>query len=154
MKKLPTSQEASSRGTLEIANPSEACRKSAVAPSHDAQAILKNPVILALRRSADSLPETDRHAGERLRIANEILQQFGWLNGRASKSSDGIAVWAFRERCSKEQVNRTRAELEAYLHRSGGDEASGAHHPRLETRRPRDAHLRNPVLAALAGRHR
>jgi hypothetical protein len=133
----------------EISEPSEADGKSAVAALHKAQTILKNPVVLALHHIDLSQPDTDKHSTDRLRIANEILQHLGWSNAAASNSSDGTAMWAIREQCSREQVSRTRAELEAYLDQK---EASLAHHPGRETLRPSDMNLQNPVLAALAGR--
>jgi hypothetical protein len=151
MKHLFTPQKAVFPRIPEISNPSEADRKSTAPASHKAQTILKNPVVLALY-CVESRPDADEQATDRLRIANEILQHIGRPIAPASNSSDCNIVQAFREQCSREQVNRTRAELEAYLDRSGGDEASQAYHPRHEMRRPHDMNLHNPVLAALNGR--
>jgi len=152
MKHLLTPRNAVFQKIPEISGPSEAGRKSAAPASHKGQTILKNPVVLALHRVDQSRPGADRQATDRLRIANEILQRLGWPNAPVSNSSDCAVAQAFREQCSREQVNRTRAELEAYLDQSGGDEASRAHHPRHEMRRPHDINLHNPVLAALDGR--
>jgi hypothetical protein len=152
MKHLFTPQKAAFPRISEISDPSETDRKSAAPASHKAQTILKNPVVLALHCVDQSRPDADGQATDRLRIANEILQHLGRPSAAASNSSDCTIVPAFREQCSREQVNRTRAELEAYLDQSGGDEASQAHHPRHEMRRPHDMNLHNPVLAALNGR--
>lgn len=149
MKDLFTLPESASPRAWEIAASSGSGRESAAAPAHDAQPIMKNPVVLALRRADDAPPETDGR-GDRFRIANEIIQQLGWSKGQPANSTDGAAVWAFRERSSKDQVKRTRAELEAYLGRAEGDEFSDAHRPRQEPRRRRDALPRNPILAMLA----
>jgi hypothetical protein len=136
----------------EISHPSQADRKSAAPASHKAQTILKNPVVLALHSADQSRPDADGQSTDRLRIANEILQHIGWPSAPASSSSDCTIVQAFREQCSREQVSRTRAELEAYLGQSGGDEAFQARHPRNNMRRPHAMTLHNPVLAALNGR--
>jgi len=150
MKKLLTSKETASPWIAEGAKPSEARRKSAAAQRQEAQKKLKNPVILALRRIDESRPATDRQATERLRIASEVIQHLGWPNAAASHGSDVTAVQAFRERCSKEQVQRTRTELESYLDRSRGDEDRWTRHQRRVSL-PREPLLRNPILAALAG---
>jgi len=150
MKHLLTPQKAVFQRTPEISDPSQADRKSAAPASHKAQTILKNPVVLALHSADQSRPDADGQSTDRLRIANEILQHIGWPSAPASSSSDCTIVQAFREQCSREQVSRTRAELEAYLGQS--DEASQARHPRHDMRRPRDMTLHNPVLAALNGR--
>jgi hypothetical protein len=152
MKHLFTPQKAVFPRIPEISDPSEAHRKSAAPASHKAQTILKNPVVLALHCVDQSRPDADGQATDRLRIANEILQQLGWPSAPASNSSDCTIVQAFRQQRSREQVNRTRAELEAYLDQSGEDEAFQVHHPRHEMRRPHDMNLPNPVLAALNGR--
>ena len=152
MKHLFTPQNAVFPRISEISDPSETDRKSAAPASHKAQTILKNPVVLALHCVDQSRPDADGQATDRLRIANEILQHLGLPSAPASNSSDCTIVQAFREQCSREQVNRTRAELEAYLDQSGGDEASQAHHPRYEMRGPHTTNLHNPVLAALSGR--
>lgn len=152
MKHLFTPQKAVFPRISEISDPSEAHRKSAAPASHKAQTILKNPVVLALHCVDQSRPDADGQATDRLRIANEILQHLGWPSTPASNSSDCTIVQAFREQCSREQVNRTRAELEAYLDQSGGDETSQARHPRHEMRRSHNMNMYNPVLAALNGR--
>jgi hypothetical protein len=136
----------------EISDPSEANRKSAAPASHKAQTILKNPVVLALHCVDQSRPDADGQATDRLRIASEILEHIGWPSAPASNSSDCSIVQAFREQCSREQVSRTRAELEAYLGRSEGDEASQARYPRHDMRWPHARTLHDPVLAALNGR--
>ena len=123
-----TSKETASPWISEDAKPSEACRKSALAERQEAQEKLKNPVIRALRRIDDSRPETDRQATDRLRIASEVIKHLGWPNAAASHGSDVTAVQAFRERCSNEQVQRTRVELEAYLDQSEGAEDRRAYH--------------------------
>jgi len=152
MKHLFTPQKAVFPRIPEISDPSEADRKSAAPASHKAQTILKNPVVLALHCVDQSRPDADGQATDRLRIANEILQHIGWPSAPALNSSDCTIVQAFREQCSREQVSRTRAELEAYLGRSEGDEAAQAGHPRHDMRRPHAMTLHNPVLAALNGR--
>ena len=152
MKHLLPPQKAVFPRIPEISNPSQARRKSAEPASHKAQTILKNPVVLALHSVDQPRPDADGQAPDRLRITNEILQHIGWPSAPASNSSDCTIVQALREQCSREQVNRTRAELEAYLDQSGGDEAFQAHHPRHDMRRSRDMPLHNPVLAALNGR--
>ena len=152
MKHLFTPQKAVFPRIPEISDPFEADRKSVAPASHKAQTISKNPVVLALHCIDQSRPDADGQAPDRLRIANEILQHLRWPSAPASNSSDCTFVQAFREQCSREQVNRTRAELEAYLDQSGGDEAFQVHHPRHEKRRPHDMNLHNPVLAALNGR--
>jgi hypothetical protein len=152
MKHLFTPQKAIFPRIPEISDPSKAHRKSVAPASHKAQTILKNPVVLALHCVDQSRPDADGQATDRLRIANEILQHLGWPSAPASNSSDCTIVQAFREQCSREQVNRTRAELEAYLDQPGGDEAFQAHHPRHDMRRPRDMTLHNPVLAELNAR--
>jgi hypothetical protein len=124
MKHLLPSQKAVFPRISEISDPSETDRKSPAPASHKAQTILKNPVVLALHCVDHSRPDADGQATDRLRIANEILQHIGWPSAPASNSSDCTIVQAFREQCSREQVNRTRAELEAYLGQSGGDEAA------------------------------
>jgi hypothetical protein len=138
MKKLPTSQEVSSRGSS--------------APWHEARTVSKNPVVLALHRIDQSQPQTGRHAPERFRIANEILQHLGWPEAETSISPDGAAMQAFTEQYRKDQVKRTCAELQAYLHRSEGEEDRRANHPHPEPPRL-NPHLPNPVLAAFARSH-
>jgi hypothetical protein len=139
--------------TPEISNPSEAGRRSAAPASHKAQTISKNPVVLALHGIDQSRPDADGQATDRLRIANEILQHIGGPSAPASNGSDCSIVQAFREQCSREQVSRMRAELEAYLGQLRREEAFQAPHPRHDDmRRPRDMTLHNPVLAALNGR--
>ena len=150
MKDLLTLRESASPGIWEIVDSSEADRKSAAAASHVSQPISKNPVILALRRFDDLQPESKGHATDRLRIANEIMRQLGWSNGPAPTSSDGAAVWALREQSSREQVKRTRAELEAYLDQGGGDEALAIRLLRDQSCRPHESRSRNPILAVLA----
>lgn len=124
-----------------------------MAERREAQNKSRNPVILALRRLDESRPETDRQARDRLRIASEVIKHLGWPNVAACHGSDATAVQAFRERCSNEQVQRTRVELEAYLDQSEGAEDRRAYHQREATRRPHGTLLRNPILAALPGSH-
>ena len=149
MKKLLTSQDTDFWWNPEAAKPSDATQKSFGTTGHKVQDTLKNPVILALRSIAPSPAEIDRHEADRFRIANEVILQLEMSSVVAPNRSGGCAVQAFRERGSKEQVKRTRAELEAYLERRGEEEVRGAHH-RQDARCRRDQLLRNPILAALA----
>ena len=149
MKKLLTSQDTGFWWNPEAAKPSDAAQKSFGATGRKVQDILKNPVILALRCIDPSPPAIDRHKADRLRIANEVILQLELSSVVASNSSHGTAVQASRERGSKEQVNRTRAELDAYLDRRGEEEKRGADHGQ-EARRSRGLLFRNPILAALA----
>ena len=101
-------------------------------------------------RSIDPSPaEIDRHEADRFRIANEVILQLEMSSVVAPNNPGGGAMQAFRERGSKEQVKRTRAELEAYLDQRREGEERGAHH-RQEAGRPRGLLFRNPILAALA----
>ena len=148
MKKLLTSQDTGFWWNLEAAKPSDATQKSFRASGHEVQDISKNPVILALRCIDPSPPKIDRHGADRLRIANEVILQLELSSVVASNSSGGTAVQTF-QRGSKEQVTRTRAELEAYLDQRGEQEERGAYYGQ-EARRPRTLLSRNPILAALA----
>lgn len=144
MQKSTTSQERTFSRGPEITRPSEAYRQSP-GVSGEVQNTSKNPVILALRRIEPSGLETNRPAIDKARITNEIIERLGWSNAASSNSSDGIAIRALRERRNREQVSRMRAELDAYLERSGQDEEREA--PRREDVR-REPLLRNSVLAA------
>ena len=140
MKQFVTSHEAASSWNLEPATPSR----------QEAQAVSKNPVILALRCIDQSQPETEHHATDKFRIANEILQHIGWLKAEGATGSDGAVVRAFRQQGSKERVKQTRVELETYLMQSRDCEERRAHDgSRPATRQPHDASLRNPILAVL-----
>ena len=149
MKKLLTSQDTAFWWNPEAEKPSDATQKSFGATGRKAQDILNNPVILALRCIDPSPPEIDWHEADRFRIANEVILQLELSSVVPSHELHGTAMQAFRERGSKEQVKRTRAELEAYLEQRREREERGAHH-RQEARRPRAAVSRNPILAALA----
>ena len=122
---------------------------SATPSQQEAQNVSKNPVILALRCIDQSQPETDHHATDKFRIANEILQHLGWLKAEAAAGSDGAVVRAFRQQGSKERVKQTRVELETYLGQSRDCEEHRAHDGRPATRQPHDASPRNPILAVL-----
>ena len=147
MKILLTSQEASPKGPSSGVQPPDAFRSKPAAPSEKQQKSEANPVILALRRIPETAPESDRQATDKLRIAHEVIQHLGWKKAAAAHCSDGSAVWAFRERCSRERVQRTRAELDAYLDRFGRDDPP--HSRRQEIRPPHGSVQRNPILAAL-----
>ena len=149
MKKLLTSQDTDFWWNPEAAKPSDATQKSFGATGRKVQDTLKNPVILALRSIDPSPAEIDRHEADRFRIANEVILQLEMSSVVAPNNPGGGAVQAFRERGSKEQVKRTRAELEAYLDQRREEEERGAHH-RQEAGRPRGLLFRNPILAALA----
>ena len=149
MKNFLTSHDTDFWWNPEAAKPSDAAQKSFVTTGRKVPDILKNPVILALRCIDPSPPAIDRHKEHRLRIANEVILQLELSSVVASDSSDGTTVEGARERGSKEQVKCTRAELEAYLDRRGGEKEREAQH-RQEARRPRSLLLRNPILAALA----
>jgi hypothetical protein len=149
MKNLFTSQDTDFWWNPEAAKPSDATQKSFGATGREGQDILKNPVLLALRCIDPSPPKIDRHEADRLRIANEVILQLELSSVVASNNPDGAAAQPFGERCSKEQVKRTRSELDAYLEQRAEEEKRGAHQGR-EAHRPRDPLLRNPILAALA----
>ena len=149
MKKLLTSQDTDFWWNPGAAKPSDTAQRSFGASGRGVQDISKNPVILALRCSDPSPPKIDRLEADALIIANEVILQLELSSVVASNNSDGTAVQAFKERGSKEQVKRTRAELDAYLEQRGEEEKRGAHHGQ-EAHRARDLLLRNPILAALA----
>jgi hypothetical protein len=146
---LLTSQNTAFWWDPEADTPSDATQKNFGATGRKVQDILKNPVILALRCIDPSPPEIDRHEADRLRIANEVILQLELSSVVASNDSGGATVRSYRERGSKEQVKRTRAELEAYLERRGKEEERRADYGQA-TCRPQRALLLNPMLAALA----
>jgi len=147
MKKLLTSQDTDFWWNPEVVTPSDAAQKSFGATGRKRQDILKNPVVLALRCTDPSPPEISKHEADRLRIANEVILQLE-LSSVVASNSSGRAQTS-RERGSKEQVKRTRAELEAYLDPRGEEQGRRADHGQ-DARPPRGLLSGNPILAALA----